>query len=150
MIDSVAALLDQAQKRHYQKWPILGMNVGTPEYGDQPDTYEGEVIKLKSWISRRLAWLDANMVGDATGIDDRNATVLRVFPNPASDYLRVESDAPVSTIGIFSITGSKITEYGGINENVRSINVSGLSRGIYILRIEFVSGKVLSRKFVKK
>ncbi|HUV00180.1 MAG TPA: CotH kinase family protein, partial [Bacteroidales bacterium] len=30
-IDSVASLLDDAQQRHFQKWKILGINVGTPE-----------------------------------------------------------------------------------------------------------------------
>ncbi len=28
VIDSVATLLDEAQERHYQKWKILGINVG--------------------------------------------------------------------------------------------------------------------------
>jgi hypothetical protein len=65
VIDSIAALLDDAQNRHYQKWQILGINVGTPEYGEQPETYSGEIVKFKNWINRRLNWLDENMVGDS-------------------------------------------------------------------------------------
>ncbi|MDP4221800.1 MAG: CotH kinase family protein, partial [Bacteroidota bacterium] len=74
-IDSVANLLDEAQNRHYQKWPILGINVGTGEYGEQPDSYAGEIVKFKSWISRRLDWLDANMVGEATGINESTEVI---------------------------------------------------------------------------
>jgi hypothetical protein len=29
-IDSIHTLVNEAQERHYQKWPILGENVGTP------------------------------------------------------------------------------------------------------------------------
>ena len=54
VIDSVAVLLNEAQERHYQKWKILGINVGTPEYGEQPVTFSGEIEKFKSWINRRL------------------------------------------------------------------------------------------------
>ena len=52
VIDSVAILLDEAQERHFQKWRILGINVGTPEYGEQPETFSGEIEKFKGWINR--------------------------------------------------------------------------------------------------
>ncbi len=150
LIDSVATLLDAAQKRHYQKWPILGINVGTPEYGDQPDSYAGEIVKLKSWISRRLAWLDANMVGEATAVDETRDLIFRVFPNPVTDNLRIESDAEISKIEIISITGSKIIEIRGLSKNAMTADVSRLGQGLYILRIEFKSGKIVSQRFVKK
>jgi len=60
-IDSVATVLDGAQKRHYGKWRILGQNVGTPETDSQPNTYAGEIDKFKQWISIRLSWLDSHM-----------------------------------------------------------------------------------------
>ncbi|MCX6254775.1 MAG: CotH kinase family protein [Bacteroidia bacterium] len=60
-IDSVAYLIDEAQYRHFQKWNILGINVGTPEPDFQPTTYSGEIVKFKGWINTRLAWLDASV-----------------------------------------------------------------------------------------
>ncbi len=50
VIDSVANLLSEAQDRHYQKWKILGINVGTPESGEQPSSYDGEIEKFKDKI----------------------------------------------------------------------------------------------------
>ncbi len=82
VIDSIAALLDDAQKRHYQKWQILGINVGTPEYGEQPETYSGEIVKFKNWINRRLNWLDENMVGESAAfltIDSAKTSNLNCF-----------------------------------------------------------------------
>ena len=62
-IDSICTLVSEAQVRHFQKWPILGKNVGTPEVDEQPKTFEGEITKFKNWITTRLTWLDANMPG---------------------------------------------------------------------------------------
>jgi hypothetical protein len=149
VIDSVAALLDEAQVRHYQKWQILGINVGTPEYGDQPDTFSGEIEKFKNWINRRLTWLDANMIGKNSSGNDKSA-IYRVFPNPASGILHVESDEIINRIAIYNLTGNPILDNPGYSDYVTSVNVSKLPAGLYIVKIYFLSGEVVSQRFVKK
>src|SRR4030042_2838078 len=79
VVDSVATLLDEAQARHYQKWDILGINAGTPEYGEQPETFSGEIEKFKSWINRRLTWLDENMVGEPSDSNENPPSEFRIF-----------------------------------------------------------------------
>ncbi len=148
VIDSVAALLDEAQERHYQKWDILGINVGTPEYGDQPETFSGEIEKFKNWIYRRLTWLDANMVGENSA-GNENQPGFRVFPNPVSDNLNVESDQIFNRISVFNLLGSKIVEETGFNDYSVSLNITHLNQGLYIIKIYFKSGKSVSQKFVK-
>jgi hypothetical protein len=150
VIDSVASLLNEAQERHYRKWPILGINVGTGEYGEQPGTFGGEIEKFKDWITRRLAWLDANMVGDSTSIDEENSAIIRVFPNPADNTLHVESDEIISRITIFNLTGNSILENTGSIEFATTIDITQLKPGLYIIRIYLVSGEVLCQRFVKK
>lgn len=148
-IDSVAALLDEAQVRHYQKWDILGIDVGTPEYGEQPVTFSGEIEKFKSWINRRLNWLDANMVGEnSSGNDDR--AIFRVFPNPAAAYLRVESDKIIDRITIFSLTGNPVLEKTDCGDYTTSVDVSRFKPGLFIVKIYFSSGEVVNQRFVKK
>jgi hypothetical protein len=149
VIDSVAALLDKAQERHYQKWDILGINVGTPEYGEQPQTFSGEIEKFKSWIDRRLTWLDENMVGEDSS-DDEDKAIFRVFPNPAAGYLRVESDKTIDRITIFSLLGNPVLEKTDCGDYTTSVNVSQLKSGLFIVKIYFNSGGVVSQRFVKK
>jgi hypothetical protein len=149
VIDSVATLLDEAQARHYQKWDILGINAGTPEYGEQPETFSGEIEKFKGWINRRLTWLDANMVGENSSGDDDRA-IFRVFPNPAASYLRVESDEIIDRITIFSLLGNPVLEKNECEDYLTSVNVSKLPPGLFIARIYFKSGEVVSQRFVKK
>eukprot|EP01027_Heterolobosea_sp_BB2_P018598 GEZU01026172.1.p3 GENE.GEZU01026172.1~~GEZU01026172.1.p3 ORF type:complete len:147 (-),score=39.60 GEZU01026172.1:121-561(-) len=49
-----------AQARNFAKWDILGKYVW-PNPSPIPATFQDEVAELKSWISKRLEWLDAEM-----------------------------------------------------------------------------------------
>lgn len=149
VIDSVALLLDEAQERHFTRWDILGLNVGTPEYGDQPDSYAGEIVKFKSWITRRLTWLDANMVGKPNP-GNGYYTFYKVYPVPAGSQLNIESEKILSRMEIYSITGTRVKEVSDSGMHQATVDVSFLDPGLYILRIWFASGEVVSCKFVKK
>lgn len=150
VIDSVADLLNEAQERHYSKWQILGINVGTPEYGDQPSTYAGEIIKFKNWISRRLIWLDRHMLGSSSDLINKYTPILRIFPNPVSDNLHIESDTTILSIRVFNITGIQLVEKTVDSDYGTTLNISRLSPGLYIIRVCFQDGKVITRRFVKK
>ncbi|MFZ0283439.1 MAG: CotH kinase family protein [Bacteroidales bacterium] len=149
-IDSVASLLDEAQERHFQRWKILGINVGTPEYGLQPATFSGEIEKFKNWIKKRLTWLDSNMVGKASSSGESKKAIYRVFPNPAADILYVEADTTLNRIEIFSLPGNKVLEINDINEYTASLNVSQFADGLYVIRIHLKSGEIVSQRFVKE
>ena len=149
-IDSVANLLSEAQERHYQKWNILGINVGTPESDLQPATFEGEIEKFKGWIHTRLSWLDANMIGRAYVFEEGYHAVCRVFPNPAQEHLYIESDTIINRITLFNYMGTPIIDNYNINDFTTSINLSHLSQGLYILHIEFSHGEAIIRRVIKK
>jgi hypothetical protein len=151
-IDSVYSLLQEAQTRHYEKWPILGINVGTPEVDEQPDTYEGEVEKFKNWITTRISWLDANMPGKyiTSAIESINTdnTLYRLYPNPGSDILHVESDRRMIKIDIYNQMGSLIkTEI--VDSYSRSISIADLAKGIYLIKTTFSDNKARFNKFIK-
>ena len=150
IIDSVALLLNEAQERHYQQWKILGKNVGTPEYGAQPLTYSGEIEKFKSWINRRLIWLDANIAGEPFSGHDEDPAIYRVFPNPTEDILHIESDVIITRITVFSLTGNTLLDKADCGDYSTSVNISQLKPGLLIVRICFDSGEVVSQRFVKK
>jgi len=151
-IDSVASLLNEAQERHYQKWKILGINVGTPEPDFQPITYTAEINHFKYWISTRLAWLDANMISTISSVEDGNYENLRcrVFPNPVGDILYIESDTEISSFSIYNITGIIVQEQTGLCESNVNADVTSLKPGIYIMRLLFSNGKSVTTKLIKK
>jgi hypothetical protein len=149
IIDSVAALLDEAQTRHYTKWDILGINVGTPESGPQPETYQGEIEKFKAWISTRLTWLDANMAGKSFVTEEGYKPACRIYPVPASEWLMIESDTTITKIELFDAAGNKLkeTELQGVFGTRLPLN--DLSQGFYIVRISFTDCASLTRRFMK-
>ncbi len=57
-VDELAALLNEAQIRNYQKWRILGTYVWPNQYIGK--TYQDEINWMKQWIAGRLAWIDSN------------------------------------------------------------------------------------------
>lgn len=67
-VDSMAAVVQEAQGRNFQVWPILGTYVW-PNPGPLPDTYAGEVLKMKNWIGERLDWLDFSFGDYAPALD---------------------------------------------------------------------------------
>ena len=55
-VDELAALLDESQKRNFEKWPIMGRPIN-PNYLVGA-TYEQEIGMLKSYIEKRLDWIE--------------------------------------------------------------------------------------------
>jgi hypothetical protein len=151
-IDSVHMLVEQAQARHYRKWPILGINVGTPEIGSQPTTYDGEILKFKSWISDRLAWLDANMPGScpdlSVPVSEENSFV-RVFPNPTIDIVFVESGTVLRQIELFDITGRRVL-FSEMRKSSAVIDLGALQNGVYILKYAVEGGSTGIQKIIKE
>lgn len=150
-IDSTATLLNEAQVRHYQKWNILGINVGTPEPDFQPITYDGEIIKFKGWINTRLAWLDANMISTISSVEKEPGLKLkcRIFPNPVTDKIYFESDKEILSYSINNITGITVIEQNGLCEFSLTADVSGIKPGIYFVRIVFSNGESYTARVVK-
>jgi hypothetical protein len=118
-IDSIHALVNEAQVRHYQRWPILGINVGAPEVDAQPTTFDGEITKFKKWISTRLSWLDANMLGkdiQATGVQGtavmpKDFVLFQNYPNPFNPTTVIHYYLPVAShavVKVYDVLGREV------------------------------------------
>lgn len=73
----------------------------------------------------------------------------RVYPNPAKDKLFVELPSGMeerSTLEIFDTSGNQKSSYP-VNKKTKSIDISMLSPGIYILRVK-LGNTILSARFV--
>ncbi len=60
-VDEMAAQLNEAQKRNFEKWPILGRPINPQWYGFA--TYEEEVAWVKKFAEQRLTWMDKQFAG---------------------------------------------------------------------------------------
>ncbi len=70
------------------------------------------------------------------GIDQAEKVPVRIFPNPATHLLTIElSDNHPATLELYSASG-KCVYRNEIQEGMEEIDVSGLSRGLYFLRVQ--------------
>ncbi len=140
-VDANASYLWQAQQRHYARWPILGLNVGTPVIGPIPTTFQGEISDFKNWITLRLNWLDQNIPGHCYNILNTESQIQKpsivAFPNPASDQVFIElpSQNNKAVLQLFSITGKPVNVPYTFDGNLFRLDVSQLPSGLYNARI---------------
>jgi hypothetical protein len=150
-IDSVQSLVNEAQKRHYTKWPILGEYVGAPEVDPPAATFEGEIEKFRNWIALRLEWLDANIPDANTtdiGLAESDEIKLRLFPNPVSDILYIESNESIMKIEILNSSGVLVGMQEGNNAYSIPVNIKNKQPGLYIAKITLKSQRIITAKFV--
>jgi hypothetical protein len=72
--------------------------------------------------------------------------VLKVYPNPTSDVLYVQTEEAVQRIDVLNLQGQLLKQIFG---DVNSISVSELSAGTYILKVTTAKG-VVTQRFVKQ
>jgi M6 family metalloprotease-like protein len=74
--------------------------------------------------------------GTPTTVSEGDEPILKIYPNPVSEVLRIEGISSFSNLNfqIFDIHG-QLVKTGSIN-NSNSISVSDLSQGMYFLKLE--------------
>ena len=148
-IDSLSSMVSEPQNRHYTRWPILGINVGTPEVGNQPTSYSGEIIKFKSWINERLLWLDANMPGNCPNVSfsENKKTYVVTYPNPSSDIVNIYSETLLKNIKLFDNVGRLTFKEENIYSKNFQMNVSDL-HGFFTFKIELSNKEVINKNII--
>ncbi len=137
-IDSFEMVLSGPSQRHYIKWPILGSYVWPNNFIGQ--TYEEEINYLKTWITNRLSWLDANMVGACNSLSAplKNPDQIKVFPNPSDYKIYVEGITKPTFAHIYAQTGQLLISMP-LNYFTNEISTEKLNKGMYILQIDGVT-----------
>ncbi|PQB07729.1 hypothetical protein BST83_11605 [Polaribacter filamentus] len=89
---------------------------------------------------------NSNRTSPILSLDDKEVLDFKLYPNPASDVINIESKTAISTVKIVNLLGQSVLESAGLSR----IDVSSLSAGLYILKIADVNGSVGVRKILKK
>jgi hypothetical protein len=148
-IDSLASVLEESQQRNFQRWPILGNYVWPNNFVG--NTYAEEIDYLKTWITTRLNWIDANIPGSCTDLGvEENSLDAMVYPNPTERF--VDIDLPDHVNGF---TLSITDQYGRsvLNETYKAgshvtLDLEQFEEGIYYYKIysdqiELTPGKII-------
>jgi hypothetical protein len=82
---------------------------------------------------------------DGMASDEFLQTKINIYPNPVKEILHFTED--VSNIRITDISCKMVKE---ISVSCKSVKVSGLAKGVYVVTATFKSGKKVSGKFIKQ
>ena len=91
-------------------------------------------------------------VQEGVAIKDLSSSNFKLYPNPVKDVLYFDQGqiGEVDKIELFNVIGKKVYS-GNVSNEVTSINLSEVERGIYIAKIySNNSGLVHTQSFVKK
>lgn len=70
----------------------------------------------------------------STGISGTKVDVVKVYPNPATTYIKADGD--VKSMTVYSTSGARVAKAdGGV------VNVSGLGEGLYIVSVKLADGE---------
>lgn len=79
------------------------------------------------------------------GLNENNSAKFSISPNPSTDFIKVDFDGVASDYSITDILGKMVVS-GDLTTN-NTIDINGLSNGIYILKL-VVDNKILTKKFI--
>ena len=112
----------------------LGFPVVQVEYEPEFDAYS-------------ITWLKNIVTSDNEVF---NGPAMEMFPNPASDYLKLRfEEAQSGSVEIFDMTG-KLVASQELNSSEIQIQVSGLGAGTHLLVIKDQKGKMLTFRLFQK
>lgn len=154
-IDSLAAVLQEAQVRNFQRWPILGAYVWPNQFIGQ--TYAQEIGFLKQWILERLVWMDNNMPSNCTvvtGIEPE--AKVAVYPNPFQQSVRImiNNSEAINAIQIVDLVGREVVRHSiTVSEfewDGRDVMGTVVAPGLYLLRVLSSNGTLVKQvKLIK-
>lgn len=141
---------------------VTGMPEDFSYTADITSTIDGLPLGDLSWWPEHIATWDSEAelarvmtyyeTGSGVGIEakmtaDRTVTL---YPNPAQDLLTIRGDNALAAVKIYNVTGQKVLEMDLEGVMLRSMDVSGLNNGLYIIEVNEMSGVRHSMKFMKK
>lgn len=113
-------------------------------------SFAGQVVKVifRHYDCEDIFYMgidDVEIMDNAgMAVSESPVLALKVFPNPASDLIRISGIDTIDNIRIFDITGKIVKEV-----KASEIDVRNLSEGQYIINV-YSGNNIISRKLIKK
>ena len=152
-IDSMGQVVADAKERHFKKWPILGISGPAPKVLAVATTYEAELDTLKSWIAKRLNWLDENIPGlcEITNIQDLNISddSFSLYPNPGTGQVYYKSkneNNAITLLEVFDSSGNLCLNFSP-DQDKNEFSFT-LPPGIYFVKIYSSAGNGVTKKLI--
>ncbi|MEM6803848.1 MAG: CotH kinase family protein [Bacteroidota bacterium] len=136
--DSIYAWIDKhrdfiapAIERNFTRWDEMIGEFIWFEPEPLPESYEEEILQLKSRIAQRLDWMDANL----PLISGKKRDFFRLFPNPTSGILNLQAPEEIETT-VYDLSGRTL-----LYSTDKELDLSALPAGAYVLKLRIEDWK---------
>lgn len=83
-----------------------------------------------------------------SGVEDaKTDSAIKIYPNPANDYIKIDTNDEPKYVKIFNAQGALLIEKNGAD--AKTIDISNLTPGVYIVHINCLD-KIVSEKLIKQ
>ena len=117
---------------------LWNLGSSTTSVRAHPESWEGSFLNHIGGPNPTMTTLSTS---------DFSISNFNVYPNPASDFITIESNIQdeISTVQVFDLLGKQVISRGIENNK---LNVSNLSQGMYMLKINSVKGNSITKKII--
>ena len=81
---------------------------------------------------------------------DEVGGLLRIYPNPGSDVLIIDSSKPVQSIRVHDYFNKQVISISEVYLNSVQINTKELPSGFYVIHVQLEPGKTRTLKYIKR
>jgi len=103
-------------------------------------------------IKNSLMWVldnEANINCGVSGYKDLTSANFKVYPNPVVNKLNIISAGLINSVNLIDITGKTTMKIQDVNEQHLQIDMSNLSKGLYVIHLATVEGETFTGKVSK-
>jgi hypothetical protein len=163
--DTLLKVSENARIRNYEIWPVIDKDLFGPAYS--VSDFDEEIELTKSWLTRRLAWIDSHIgtlyypiqIKPVLSVENVGVYSMNAYPNPFTDelYLSLYLEKKRNVkIEIVNLTGQVLymredeVEAGNYDVNLTNGTTSSLDPDIYFVRLYLDNLPVSTEKIMKR
>ena len=104
-----------------------------------------DILGTKSFVVKGVTEVKATFV-DHTGVETTVTQQVKLYPNPATDYVIVEGVAPASEVTLHSMTGERLYAGRADSRGVLQIDLTPYADGVYLVCVAGETYRVVVRR----
>jgi hypothetical protein len=78
-------------------------------------------------------------IADIVGINNIGEKYTKIYPNPATNNVTIQSGSNIKHISIYDVNGRKVYEVA-LDQNKINLNIESLNKGVYVIQIDSNNG----------
>jgi len=123
------------------------------------NTYIGKNVKLKfimvsdGFVEYDGIYIDdlsvEKIIASGVGINNHENNTFNIYPNPATDFARIETAANAAHIFITNAIGQMVfSESLNKEQQHYDLNIADFAAGVYVVKVKYNSGAVAQKRLM--